>query len=163
MAKVSIRGEKAEERALTHAKDSVAVFHQTLEEWQQAQIGWEQQYPEAFAEKQHLDELEETVKKSADVAKNAVRDARQDVDDFRCQLKFSEPHYEGNKVLEIVIETDDYVTLRNLAESGIIKNLTLDKDLADVWFERHPEEAKKFKHAWKDREEMTPAIFTPKW
>ena len=92
-----------------------------------------------------------------------IREARCNIGDFKCQLKSSTPNYDSKAFAELVVELDDGGdVILELLQNGHIKKLELDPSSAN-YFAQHPEAAEYFKEAWRDSQELTPAITSPKF
>jgi hypothetical protein len=119
-------------------------------------------FPDANVALQNIMRQEDLVQDKIKAAIPLIRDARQDVGDFKCQIKRSTPNYDDKEFASLVTGLEEGGdVLIELLEEGYVKVLKLDPSVAN-YFAQHPQLAEHFKSAWRDAQELTPAVTAPK-
>lgn len=119
-------------------------------------------FPDANVALQDIMRQEDLVQDKIKVAIPLIRDARQDVGDFKCQIKRSTPCYDDKEFASLVTGLEEGGdVLVELIEEGYVKVLKLDPSVAN-YFAQHPQLAEHFKSAWRDAQDLTPAVTAPK-
>ena len=157
------RGAKGPERGpLELAQEAVNKFEEEYNNLINMREEFGDKFPEAAAFQQDMLRQEDAVQDCINDAVPLIREARQNVGDFTCQVKKSKPRYDDKNFLELVTQLEEGGNiLMNLIEGGYIKKVALDPSAA-AYFAQHPMEAEHFQPAWRDAAEMTPAVTAPK-
>jgi len=120
-------------------------------------------FPDADAFLMDIMRQEDLVQDKIKMAIPLIREAKQDVGDFKCQLKRSTPNYDPDQFMKLATEIEEGgEIIMELIEEGYVKKLQLDPSVAN-YFAQHPDAAEHFATAWRDAQDLTPAITTPKF
>lgn len=157
--------EKAQQRQL--AEEAVQNFENLRSDLVSERDHFEEDYPEAHAQLQVINQIEDAVRDAIATAKSAVGLFGSTVGDFKVQQKTTKAHYEGNKLLEELANIEDDAEagriLKTLVEAGVVKEFKVDRDSANVFFPRHPDLETAFADAYDPGgKPMTPAVTVPK-
>ena len=121
------------------------------------------EFPEANEFLQEVMRQEDLVHEKIKVAIPLIREAKQDVGDFKCQLKQSSANYDEKEFISLVTEIEEGgAILIELIEGGFVKKLALEPGVAN-YFAQHPDAAEHFQSAWRDAKDLTPAVTPPKF
>ena len=144
------------------AQTAVDNFEEEHENLLAMKTEFRDRFPEADVFLQDIARQEDLVRDKIQMAIPLVRDAKQSVGEFKCQLKKSTASYDDKEFAILVtgIEEGGDI-LMALMEEGYVKTLKLDPGVAN-YFAQHPHLAKYFETAWRDSEDLTPAITAPK-
>ena len=148
---------------LAAAQEAVNAFEEERDRLHEMKKEFQEKFPDANAFLQDVMRQEDLVSDKIKMAVPLIRDARQNVGDFKCQIKRSSPHYDDKEFSQLVTEIEEGGTiLIELLEGGYVKKLSLDSSAA-AYFAQHPDAAEHFQPSWKDAEDLTPAITVPKF
>jgi len=148
--------------ALSAAQQAVEVFEAEYEELVNMRAQFEEEFPDASAFLECIKRQEDLVNDKIQNAIPLIREAKQNVGDFKCQLKRSKPRYDDAEFMKLVAQLDEGgEILMNLIEGGYITKVALDPSAA-AYFSQHPAEATHFQSAWKEAQDLTPAVTPPK-
>lgn len=140
---------------------AVSSFYEELERFHSMKAEWAERFPEAASELAEVKRQEDLTYEARDRAKEEVRQLKEDVEDFRCQRKFSPAGYDAEAMFKIIrSEPDGFEVLDELVEDGVISGIKLRENAAS-WIAGKPAISQLFGAAWKDKKEITPAIFVP--
>jgi hypothetical protein len=147
---------------LAAAQKAVNVFEKERDRLYAMKDEFQEKFSDAHAFLQDIMRQEDLVSDKIKLAVPLIRDAQQDVGDFKCQLKRSLPHYDDQEFTQLATEIEEGgAILIELIEGGYVKKLSLDSSAA-AYFSQHPEAAEHFQSAWRDAKDLTPAITAPK-
>ena len=148
---------------LAAAQAAVEKFEEERAQLLAMKAEFEEQFLEAHSFLQDIKRQEDLVQDAIKKAIPLIREAKQDVGDFKCQLKRTTPGYDDTEFSKLVVEIEEGgAILIELIEGGFIKKLILDPSSA-AYFAQHPDAAEHFAPAWREAEDMTPAITAPKF
>lgn len=148
--------------ALSAAQEAVRVYEEEVERLQEMKQEFKDQFPDADAFLQDIMRQEDLVQDKIKIAIPLIREAKQDVGDFKCQLKRSTPNYDPDQFMKLAMEIEEGgEIIMELIEQGYIKKLVLDPSVTN-YFVNHPDAADHFSDAWRDAQDLTPAITAPK-
>jgi len=142
------------------AEVAVQLYDDEYARLQQMQDTFTQNFPDAVAALDELRQQEDVVMDTIQRAHPLVQAAKQDIGDFTCQRKWKSEHYDDGDFTKLAAKLDPH-ELHQLLKSGHIKKISLAKS-AVGYFAQHPTESEIVQSAWRKREEMTPAVTTPK-
>lgn len=144
------------------AEGAVAKFEEERDLLYQMREEFEEKFSDANEFLQSILRQEDVAQESINSVIPFVRDARQNIGEFKCQLKKSKPCYDDKTFMTLVTQLKGGGDiLMNLIEGGYIKKIALDSSAA-AYFAQHPPEARHFQSAWRDSIEMTPSVTPPK-
>jgi hypothetical protein len=124
---------------------------------------WESNFPEASLARNSVLQQEDLVREAIAKAHALVAIAKKTVGDFVATPKWSKPHYDEAEVTRILSSLSNRLEVfEKMIDSGIVDAISLKKEAALAWFAQHPDLANSFQSAFKDREEKTCAVSTPK-
>jgi len=148
------------------ATKAVKEYEQMAEDLSSARGQFENQYPEAKAELERIDQFRSEVVEHVEKTKILVREAGQTIGPFEFTAKFSKPGYDSTKMVEVLTSlTDEELgqTFRSIAKAGLVKSLEVDRDVMKVFFPHNQDLAALFEPAYDGGgKALTPAIKTPK-
>ena len=148
--------------ALSAAKLAVEEFEAEHTELVLMQDEFAEKFSEANIFLENIKLQEDLVQSKIAAAIPLIREAKQNVGDFKCQLKKSKPCYDDKEFMSLVTQIEEGGDiLINLIDGGYIKKVSLDPSAAG-YFSQHPAEAEHFQSAWREARDMTPAITPPK-
>jgi len=145
------------------AKDAVAAYERELSVLEEMRESFKTEFPDAFEALQSIMRQEDVVAEKVKEAHSLVQQSKETVGDFKLQRKFKAARYDDEAVTRLVGEDEKAArVLPELIKAGAVKKISLDNQ-ATNFFATHPAEAELFKTAWRDRQEMTPAVTDPKF
>jgi len=148
--------------ALAAAQEAVAAYEEEVENLRAMKAEFEEQFPEANDYLQDIMRQEDLIQDKIKMAIPLIREAKQDVGDFKCQLKRSSPNYDPDQFMKLVSEIEEGGDIIiELIEQGYVKKLQFDPSVAN-YFAQHPEASDHFSPAWREAQDLTPAITPPK-
>lgn len=151
-----------EDSALASAKAAVRAYEEKLEEYHCAKEEFADLFPEAVTELQHLDAMKEEVLESVKNAKYCVSQVRETVGPFKCTRAFSKPGYDADALFKVLMDNELKDLAFDLMKVGVISSISLDKESAQVFFDRNAEYEEVVGPTWRDRQELSPRVSVPK-
>jgi len=167
MPRISLRGPEGrpdiDPGLWNAARDAVAHYEELRSEYETLMADFTERFPEAAAELQNIQLVEDQVFEAIAEAKKRVAEAKVTIGEFHVQRKHSTPAYDPQAVIDICIEEEDRDMLFELFTAGIVKKVNFDRDAAKLFIGQTDELSDRFQRAWRDREELSPSVFTPKF
>lgn len=160
--KVKTVGGAAPKTEWSPAHEAVKRFEEMRSELDSMKDEFEERFPEAVVELRAIKELEDEIQEHIEKTKLLVRDAKETVGDFKLKRRYSKAGYDADSVLEIMRDTGDWSLFPEMFEAGAIKSISLDQEGLALMFDSREDERDRYAAAWKEKEELTPAVTVPK-
>jgi len=124
---------------------------------------WDKNFPEAYLARQDILQQQDIVVEAINKAKPLIAKIKQSIGDFVATRKYSKARYDEKEVTQILSTLENRLEVfGEMLESGIVEAIGLNDAATIAWFAQRPGYAESFKTAFKDREEQTCAVTTPK-
>jgi predicted Zn-dependent protease len=145
------------------AKAAVSQFEEEYRALRDMRNEFSTQFPDAAEALAEIKAQEDRVAEAINHAKNQVAQAKVTIGEFLCKRAFSQPGYDDSQLTDIILNHPERDTLFSLlAQAGVITGLKTDRAAAAVFAAQNPQDGAPLQPAWKDKEELTPRVTTPK-
>lgn len=152
-----------EEPDVALAKAAVDNFSNQRRMLLEMKEDWENNFPEARQAYQDILRQEDATKEALASAKALVAIAKKTVGEFIASRKFSKAHYDEEETTKILASLENRAAvIDEMMSCGVIDAIGLNRDVALAWFAQRPSYEKVFEPAFRDKQEMTCAVTTPK-
>jgi hypothetical protein len=148
---------------LAAARRAVKKYEAELKTLEELNEEFARRFPKAHQFLTEISTQEGAVQDAINAAVPLVREAKQDVGDFKCTLKRSKAGYDDSEFTELLSDAEDGGNIvMDLLTEGCIKKVVLDPSAA-AYFAQHPDDAEYFESSWRKAENLTPAVTPPKF
>jgi hypothetical protein len=124
---------------------------------------WRREFSDASREFDSILMQEDAVKEAINKAKPLVAEAKESIGPFVCTLKKSKPCYDTDLVVKILLECEECgKAMEDLLKAGVMTSIVLDNDATVRFMARNKDWGEIFQSAWKESQDLTPAVKVPK-
>lgn len=155
--------QRSEDPNIAAAKAAVENFENQKRMLDEMREDWEKNFPEASIARRDILQQEDLVVDAINTAKPLVAKAKQTIGDFKATRKFDKAHYDEKELTQILASFEDGLNVFDeMLKDGVIESLKINREAALAWFAQRPTYADAVQGAFKDEQEMTCAVTTPK-
>jgi len=163
LPKPKVAPQKVEDPALAEARVAVENYELQRRMLNEMREDWEKNYPEAYLARQDILRQEDLVTDAIAKAKPLIAAIKQTIGEFKATRKFKKAHYDEKEVTQILSSLENRLEVfEEMISSGIVDAIGLNREATIAWFAQRPGYAEAFHPAFKEEQEDTCAVTTPK-